>query len=134
MRPLLDPHIDPKPRRQRLLEPDAHAQPDHGREAAVRDRGRDVDGADGKGGAGGERGEVDVGEVDDGEGAEGEGVFGIGYGGDKVCEVGGELAGRIGEKFLRGIVRIRGYWGLECMGKSNGHGEGEFAGTLHGVS
>lgn len=85
MRPLLDPDIDPEPRRQRLLEPDAHAQPDDGREAAVRDGGRDVDGADGEGGAGGEWGDVDVGKVDDGEGAEGEGVFGVGYGGDEVC-------------------------------------------------
>jgi len=94
VRPLLDPDVDSEPRRQRLLQPDAHAQPDHGREAAVRDGGRDVDGADGEGGAGGEWGEVDVGEVDDGEGAEGEGVFGVGYGGDEVCEVGEKLANR----------------------------------------
>lgn len=89
MRPILDPHIDPKARRQRLLEPDAYAQPDHGCEAAVRDRGCDVDGADGEAGASRKRGEVDVGEVDNGEGAEGEGVFRVGYGGDEVCEVGG---------------------------------------------
>lgn len=52
----------------------------------MRDGGRDIDGADGEGGAGGERGNVDVGEVDDREGAEGEGVFGVGYRGDEVCD------------------------------------------------
>lgn len=100
----------------------------------MRDGGRDVDGADGEGGAGGERGEVDVGEVDDGEGAEREGVFGVGYGGDEVCVVGGELASWIEKCFLGGVVRMRGYWGLECMGKLNAQGEGDFAGNLHGVS
>lgn len=119
MRPLLDPDIDPKPRRQRLLESDAHAQPDHGREAAVRDRGCDVDGADGEGGAGGERGKVDVREVDDGEGAEGEGVFGVGYGGDEVCVVGGELASRMGQMLLEKNLRLRSYWGLERNGSLN---------------
>lgn len=85
----------------------------------MRDRGRDVDGADGKGGAGGERGEVDVGEVDDGEGAEGEGVLGVGYGSDEVCVVGGELASRMGQMLLEEKVRLRSYWGLERDGSLN---------------
>ncbi len=123
VRPFLDPHIDPKPRRQRLLESDAHAQPDHGREAAVRDGGCDVDGADGEGGAGGQRGEVDVREVDDGEGAEGEGVFGIGYGGDEVCEVGEELARLITNWFVDKLVGMRGDGGLERVGRPNGQFE-----------
>jgi len=131
VRPLLDPDVDPEPRRQRLLQPDAHAQPDHGREAAVRDGGRDVDGADGEGGAGGEWGEVDVGEVDDGEGAEGEGVFGVGYGGDEVCEVGEKLANRT----TNGEMGIGQNVGARARVKAESPvGQGPFAEGLQGAS
>ena len=75
----------------------------------MRDRGGDVDGADGEGGAGWERSEVDVGELDDGEGAESERVFRVGYGGDEVCGGVEMLAVVLGLKLLGGkrMARVR---------------------------
>ena len=68
MRALLDPDIDPEPGREGLFEADAHAQPNHGGERAVRNRGRDLDddGADPRARRLG-RMDVDVWKVDDGE-------------------------------------------------------------------
>lgn len=102
MGPLLDAHVDPEARRQRLLEADAHAEADDGGEGAVRNGRGDQDGDGGhdgrvfggcgagvgEGGGGGRRqsgGQGDVGEVDDGEGTEGEGVLGVLDGGYEIC-------------------------------------------------
>jgi len=78
VRAFLDTHVYAEPRRQRLLEPDADAQADDGRERAVGDGRCDFNehGAD-WGAWGGGVCDEDVREVYDGEGAEGEGVLGV---------------------------------------------------------
>ena len=85
MRALLDPHIHPKPRRQRLLQPHPYAQTDHRGKRAVRDRRRDLhqNGLE----TAVQRPDVNVGQIHDGERAERERVLRVRDCGDEVCAV-----------------------------------------------
>lgn len=81
MRPLPDPHIQSEPRRQRLLKPHSHTEPNYGRERAVVDRWGQLD-KDPRSQGGGVVCDFDMREVDDGELAKCEWVFGVRNGGD----------------------------------------------------
>lgn len=90
MRAFLDSDIDPKPRRQRLLEPYTNTQSDDGGETAMGDGRSDEDGSSLKSRVRPRwysRLDRNVWQRDHRQRAEGEGMFWIGDGGDQVKDL-----------------------------------------------